>query len=381
MANIQTFEGKNNQEIINTLQGNSLNIYNSIHSYLSNTLNSQNALQIAANYIMNNKLQHCTQKSLVSCIIKALEYGFRPGFGDLFYIVPFKNSNLGVYEATFLISFKGMCNLFYRTGKVNEIYAECVYENDIFEYELGLNKKLVHIPNINSDRGKFRCAYCVTVKTNGYKSFSVVSKNYIDKIRNEAEKKYKDKTNSFWSKHFEEMAKKTALRYHFKYADVFTYDNNAEILDKAIKEENEYNGNNDFAEDKKYENSAFEVIDEVENNNLNETKIYKRPYTIGYFLVAKGNDYNGKILNEAQIKLISFILNSITENKDSLRKEIQKFLFGIDSLKNATKPMLDFIIEWTGYNSKEWQVNDILISEVQIIFEYMTDNNLLNMEI
>jgi len=212
MANIQTFEGKNNQEIINTLQGNSLNIYNSIHSYLSNTLNSQNALQITANFIMNNKLQHCTQKSLVSCIIKALEYGFRPGFGDLFYIVPFKNTNLGVYEATFMMSFKGMCNLFYRTGKVNEVYAECVYENDIFEYELGLNKKLVHIPNYNSERGKFRCAYSVTVKTNGYKSFSVVSKNYIDKIRNEAEKKYKDKTNSFWSKHFEEMAKKTVIK-------------------------------------------------------------------------------------------------------------------------------------------------------------------------
>jgi recombination protein RecT len=381
MANIQTFEGKNNQEIINTLQGNSLNIYNSIHSYLSNTLNSQNALQITANFIMNNKLQHCTQKSLVSCIIKALEYGFRPGFGDLFYIVPFKNTNLGVYEATFMMSFKGMCNLFYRTGKVNEVYAECVYENDIFEYELGLNKKLVHIPNYNSERGKFRCAYSVTVKTNGYKSFSVVSKNYIDKIRNEAEKKYKDKTNSFWSKHFEEMAKKTALRYHFKYSDVFTYDNNTEILDKAITEENEYNAKNDFAEDIKYENTAYEIIEEVENNNLNETKIFNRPYTIGYFLVAKGNDYNGKILNEAQIKLISYILNTITENKDSLRKEIQKFLFGIDSLKNATKPMLDFIIEWTGYKSKEWQVNDILIQEVQIIFEYMTDNNLLNMEI
>ena len=40
----------------------------------------------------------------------------------------------------------------YRNDNIQTVQAQCVYENDVFEYELGLDPKLVHKPAIK-DRG------------------------------------------------------------------------------------------------------------------------------------------------------------------------------------------------------------------------------------
>ena len=60
------------------------------------------------------------------------------------YLIPFKNK--GVLECQFQLGYKGMLDLAYRSGEVSVIQAHTVYENDMFEYELGLDPKLKQIP-------------------------------------------------------------------------------------------------------------------------------------------------------------------------------------------------------------------------------------------
>lgn len=48
----------------------------------------------------------------------------------------------------------------YRNPDVQNISSECVYENDDFEYELGLNPTLSHKPT-SVDRGQLIAVYCV----------------------------------------------------------------------------------------------------------------------------------------------------------------------------------------------------------------------------
>ena len=47
---------------------------------------------------------------------------------------------------------KGLIDLAYRSGQISTVSAHTVYEHDEFEYELGLDEKLKHIP-ARTDRG------------------------------------------------------------------------------------------------------------------------------------------------------------------------------------------------------------------------------------
>ena len=49
-------------------------------------------------------------------------------------------------ECQFQLGYKGLIDLVYRSEEVTDIQAHEVYENDEFEYELGLDPKLKHIP-------------------------------------------------------------------------------------------------------------------------------------------------------------------------------------------------------------------------------------------
>jgi recombination protein RecT len=60
-----------------------------------------------------------------------------------------------------LLGYKGLVTLLLRSDKVKKIWSEVVYNDDDFEYELGLEPKMVHIPNTNSDKSSknIKCVY------------------------------------------------------------------------------------------------------------------------------------------------------------------------------------------------------------------------------
>ena len=78
---------------------------------------------------------------------------------------------------------KGLIDLAYRSGEVESIQAQIVYENDIFEAEYGLEPKLVHKP-ADHDRGApVKVWASFRTKSGGY-GFEVMSMDDVRTPRN-----------------------------------------------------------------------------------------------------------------------------------------------------------------------------------------------------
>jgi recombinational DNA repair protein RecT len=74
--------------------------------------------------------------------------------GEFFFIVSKE-------QVKAILGYKGLVALLLRSDKVKKIWAEVVYKEDDFEYELGLEPKMVHIPNFNSIKtcDNIKCIY------------------------------------------------------------------------------------------------------------------------------------------------------------------------------------------------------------------------------
>ena len=55
---------------------------------------------------------------------------------------------------------KGIIKVLHNSGLIKTICAEVVYENDLFDYELGTAPKITHKPLITGDRGKPYMCLC-----------------------------------------------------------------------------------------------------------------------------------------------------------------------------------------------------------------------------
>ncbi|MGF7145359.1 recombination protein RecT [Anaerotaenia torta] len=180
------------------------------------------------------KLSECTQLSFLAALMNAAQLGLEPNtpLGQA-YLIPY--SNKGKLECQFQIGFKGMIDLVYRNEQVQSIQAQCVYENDEFEYELGLDAKLVHKPALR-DRGELILVYALfKLENNGY-AFEVMSREDIDAHATKYSKGY---TSSYspWKTNYEEMAKKTVIKKVLKYAPLKTDFLRAVETDESIKTE------------------------------------------------------------------------------------------------------------------------------------------------
>ena len=149
------------------------------------------------------------------------------------YLIPYKNK--GVDEVQFQIGYKGLIDLAYRSGEVEAIQSQIVYENDYFECQYGLEPKLVHKP-ADSDRGNPIKVYAMFKTKSGGYGFEVMS---MDDVRKHAQKYSQAYNSSFspWKTNFEEMAKKTVLKRILKYAPMKSDFVKAVTADETIKTE------------------------------------------------------------------------------------------------------------------------------------------------
>lgn len=180
----------------------------------------------------NAKLAETTPKSFLGAMMTAAQLGLEPNtpLGQA-YLVPFRNH--GVLECQFQLGYKGLIDLAYRSGDVSTIQAHTVYANDEFEYELGLEPKLRHVP-AKSDRGDPVFFYAVFRTKDGGYGFDVMS---VDDVRAHAKKYSKAYGNGPWQTNFEEMAKKTVLKRVLKYAPLKTDFVRGLSADETIKTE------------------------------------------------------------------------------------------------------------------------------------------------
>lgn len=163
----------------------------------------------------NPQLMACTPSSFLGAMMTAAQLGVEPNtpLGQA-YLIPYKNK--GRDECQFQLGYKGLIDLAYRSGEISTISAHEVCENDTFEYELGLEPKLKHIP-AKSGRGKTTMYYAIFKTKDGGYGFEVMSREDIEAHARKTSQAY-GSAYSPWSKWFDEMAKKTVLKKCLKYA-------------------------------------------------------------------------------------------------------------------------------------------------------------------
>lgn len=174
----------------------------------------------------NPDLAKCTNTSIFSAALLGytLKLPQSPQLG-FFYLVPYKNSELSkkssedVYEAQFQISYKGLFQLAMRSGQYKKIVAvdvregELVYYNPLtedieFKAEMDLNKRQ-GLPVIGY--------YAAYELINGAVKFVYWPKDQVENHATTYSASYRNdkkwnSNKSFWSKNYNEMAKKTVLK-------------------------------------------------------------------------------------------------------------------------------------------------------------------------
>lgn len=180
----------------------------------------------------NPKLQECTPQSFLGAMMTAAQLGVEPNtaLGQA-YLIPYKNK--GVMECQFQLGYKGLIDLAYRSGEVSNIQAQEVYENDVFEFEYGLEPKLRHVP-AKKDRGDVICYYALFKMKDGGYNFGVMS---VDDARKHGQKYSKSYSFGPWQSDFDEMAKKTVLKKVLKYAPLKSDFVRAVAQDETIKKD------------------------------------------------------------------------------------------------------------------------------------------------
>ncbi|WP_106078141.1 recombination protein RecT [Chromobacterium amazonense] len=197
-------------------------------------VNADRMLKIALGALRTTpKLMNATVESLMGAVVQCSQLGLEPNtpLGHA-YLIPFDNRQKGITEVQIVFGYKGLIDLARRSGQVVSIASHEVCERDEFQFEYGLDEKLVHKPAMG-ERGDVIAFYAVAKLVGGGYAFEVMSANQIEAIR-DASQNYKfarDKAKTVWGQHFVEMGRKTVLRRLFKYLPVSIELATASVLD------------------------------------------------------------------------------------------------------------------------------------------------------
>lgn len=155
-------------------------------------------------------LAKCERNSVLAGAMTAAQLGLEidPALGRA-YLLPYNDKRKGKI-AQLIIGYKGYVDLAYRSGLLSGLQAEVVYEKDHFEYQYGLDPKLVHVPADTEDRGALKYAYAVATLQNGGNAWRVLNRSEV--MRHKASSPSRDSNYSPWTNFEAEMWRKTAIR-------------------------------------------------------------------------------------------------------------------------------------------------------------------------
>lgn len=158
------------------------------------------------------ELAECSPMSILRSMMQSAELGLEVCSGtNEAYLVPYYNKNTKCKEAQFIPGYQGLVKLAIESGKVKNIESRVVYENDAFDYELGMAPKITHKPALKS-RGDVLAFYAIAHLADGSVQFDLMTKEEVDAIRS------RSKASGFspWATDYNEMAKKTVVRRLYK---------------------------------------------------------------------------------------------------------------------------------------------------------------------
>lgn len=324
----------------------------------------------------NPKLLECTPTSLLGAVVQSAQLGLEPdgALGEA-YLIPFaknykdeKGNWQRKMECQFMPGYRGIAKLVRNSGDVISIMAKEVCANDFFEFEYGINERLVHKPAMK-DRGETIYFYCyVRLKDNGFQ-FEVMSKEEVDLIKYQAYRKNnpksRDKGNSeieklidgVWKDFYTEMARKTVFKKLSKYlpmsveaAKAFEIEENRELGRNVTSDI--LNINTDTGEITTIETEIDNTVSaepelKVEDLKISKAKVVEVTTKTNAEPPAPGNDdeyqsvFTAGLINKInKTKIEQELLNLISEND----AEVSTFNNSkITQIQIAVKKQLDLL--------------------------------------
>jgi recombination protein RecT len=161
----------------------------------------------------NRDLADCDKFSFAASILQAAQLGLEVNtpLGHA-YLIPRKG------QCTLQLGYQGMIELARRSGQVSSIFAYTVHAGDVFEYTLGLDPTLKHIPNLDVDQSEatMTFVYAVAALKGGEndRQFVVLSKRQVD-ARKARGGRGDGNFGPAWKSDYLAMARKTAVRALF----------------------------------------------------------------------------------------------------------------------------------------------------------------------
>lgn len=183
------------------------------------------------------QLADCTQSSFAGAILTAAQLGLEPNtpLGEC-YLIPYRNKKLGIVECQLIPGYQGLMTLARRSGDIAGIVARSVRQGDFFEYELGLDEKLRHVPTDDPERESrpITHVYAIGKTKSGDRTFEVLSIAQVEARRLRSSSQFKGSPPSGpWATDYEAMAKKTAIRQIFRWLPKSTELARAEAIEVA----------------------------------------------------------------------------------------------------------------------------------------------------
>lgn len=125
------------------------------------------------------KLLECNPKSLFGAILLSCEMGLRPNTPEgLAYLIPYGK------ECQFIIGYKGLVEIAYRSDRVRSISGHPVFENDEFDMSLGTDQYIKHVPVLDGkNKGKLIGVYACAKLDGADPAFAWVDKTTLDAIQ------------------------------------------------------------------------------------------------------------------------------------------------------------------------------------------------------
>jgi len=160
------------------------------------------------------RLAECTPGSFVACVMNTSQLGLEPNTPlGLSYLIPRKNGKTGRQECTLLIGYQGYLELASRSGQLaGRPFAFAVREGDAFEYTLGLEPTITHVPSHDENREErpITHVYAVARQRDGDPVFKVLSRAQVEARKNRSAAAKAG--FSPWKTDEEAMYLKTAIR-------------------------------------------------------------------------------------------------------------------------------------------------------------------------
>lgn len=150
------------------------------------------------------KLYECDPVSVLAAVMLASQLGLEPGPLGHVYLVPFKS------ECQFILGYRGMVDLAYRSGFVKDVGTGIVHEGDAFAWREGTRPFLDHTPAGPPAEREWTHAYAVARLKSGGTVFRVIFPEDVERAK--ARSANATSPHSPWATDLHAMIRKTAVR-------------------------------------------------------------------------------------------------------------------------------------------------------------------------